>query len=214
MMADDRTARPVSGEIMTAPATLAAAAPGAVNEPADFIDADYVVMPHLAAADGAVPAPPPGVISTPIAGMDMLRKPDSPAERPPPSRGGPIFWTAGVCIIFGAFWVSGGHALLRHASILSVRQASVLTISGVRSHVDAVGAQPVLFVAGEAANDGSTPAPLPALEIRVDGNDGRSTRYTLGTSGRWLASGERFGFSSRLDVPKNGVKTVSVGFAP
>ena len=55
--------------------------------------------------------------------------------------------------------------------------------------------------------------PLPPLEIRVTGNDGRTTRYTLGTSGRPLAPGERFAFSSRLEVPKNGVKTVSVTFA-
>ena len=47
----------------------------------------------------------------------------------------------------------------------------------------------------------------------VTGNDRRITRYTLGTSNRSLAPGERFGFSSRLDVPRNGVKTVSVTFA-
>ena len=60
---------------------------------------------------------------------------------------------------------------------------------------------------------GRRPAQLPPLEIRVTGNDGHVTRYTLGTSGRSLAPGERFGFASRLDVPKNGVRTVSVTFA-
>ncbi|RUU50294.1 hypothetical protein EOC99_35320, partial [Mesorhizobium sp. M7A.T.Ca.TU.009.01.1.1] len=64
-----------------------------------------------------------------------------------------------------------------------------------------------------AVNDGAKPTELPPLEIRVTGNDGQTTRYTLGTSGRSLASGERFGFASRLDVPRNGVKTVSVTFA-
>ena len=39
-----------------------------------------------------------------------------------------------------------------------------------------------------------------------------SPRYRLGTSGRPLAPGEAFAFSSRLDVPKNGVKSVSVTF--
>ena len=57
------------------------------------------------------------------------------------------------------------------------------------------------------------PTILPALEIRVTGNDGRITRYRLGTAARPLAPGETFAFSSRLDVPKNGVKTVSVTFA-
>ena len=53
---------------------------------------------------------------------------------------------------------------------------------------------------------------LPSLGIAVTGNDGRITRYRLGTSGRPIAPGETFAFSSRLDVPKNGVKTVSVTF--
>ncbi len=66
---------------------------------------------------------------------------------------------------------------------------------------------------GEAANDGAGTLPLPPLEIRVTGEDGRVTRYTLGTAGRALAPGERFAFSSRLDLPKNGVRTVSVAFA-
>jgi hypothetical protein len=70
----------------------------------------------------------------------------------------------------------------------------------------------VLFVDGEAANDGAAAQQLPPLEIVVTGNDGRITRYRLGTSGRPLAPGETFAFSSRLDVPKNGVKTVSVSF--
>jgi hypothetical protein len=71
----------------------------------------------------------------------------------------------------------------------------------------------LLFIDGEASNDGNGASALPPLEIRVTGNDGRITRYTLGTAGRPLAPGERFAFSSRLDVPKNGVRTVSVAFA-
>ena len=61
--------------------------------------------------------------------------------------------------------------------------------------------------------DGQTVEQLPELEIVVTGNDGLTTRYRLGTSGRPLAPGETFGFSSRLEAPKNGVKTVSVTFA-
>src|SRR5690606_35376403 len=87
------------------------------------------------------------------------------------------------------------------------------SINRVTSRVDASGAKPVLLVDGEVANDGTGPSPLPPLEIKVLGNDGRITRYTLGTSGRPLEPGERFAFSSRLEAPKDCVKTVSVMFA-
>ena len=66
--------------------------------------------------------------------------------------------------------------------------ASALSISGVTSRVDASGPNPVLFVDGEAVNDGAKPAQLPPLEIRVTGNDRRITRYTLGTSGRFAGA--------------------------
>ena len=213
MMAEDRTARPVSGEIMTDPPANAVADRIMRGSAADIIDADYEVMPRLVAAAESASPPPRVIIPPSIEGMDMLRKPEAPAERPPAARGGPIFWIAGVGAALAAFWVSGGHALVRQAPFLSGGQASALTISGVTSRVDASGPNPVLFVDGEAANDGTKPAQLLALEIRVTGNDGRLTRYTLGTSGRSLASGERFGFASRLDVPKNGVRTVLVTFA-
>jgi len=212
-MADERTARPVSGEIMTDPPAIAVADRIVRGAAADIVDADYEVMPRFAPAVESVSPPPRAIVTPPIEGMDMLRKPEVPAERPPAARGGPIFWIAGIGAALAAFWVSGGHALVRQAPFLTGAQASALTISGVTSRVDASGANPVLFVDGEAANGGTGPATLPPLEIRVTGNDGRTTRYTLGTSGHSLASGERFGFASRLDVPKNGVRTVLVTFA-
>lgn len=70
----------------------------------------------------------------------------------------------------------------------------------------------MLLVGGEATNDGTIAEKLPPLDIFVTDNDGVVTRYRLGTSGQALAPGEKFAFSSRLDVPKNGVKTVSVSF--
>ncbi|TIV15464.1 MAG: hypothetical protein E5V99_31755, partial [Mesorhizobium sp.] len=113
-----------------------------------------------------------------------------------------------------SFWVSGGHALVRHSPFwVTAGPASALTISGVTSRIDASGLKPVLFVDGEAANDGLTSQALPPLEIRVTDNDRNIIRYRLGTSNRALAPGERFGFSSRLDVPRNGVRTVAVIFA-
>jgi hypothetical protein len=213
MMAEDRTARPVSGEIMTDPAANAAADRFLLGPAADIVEADYEVMPRIVPAAEAATPLPRAIVTPSIEGMDMLRKPEAPAERPPASRGGPIFWISGIGATLAAFWVSGGHALVRQAPFLSAEQASALVISGVTSRVDASGPNPVLFVDGEAANDGAKPAQLPPLEIRVTGNDGYTTRYRLGTSSRSLASGERFGFASRLDVPKNGVRTVLVTFA-
>ncbi|MBN9551319.1 MAG: hypothetical protein J0H31_21250 [Alphaproteobacteria bacterium] len=207
-MADERTARPVSGEIMTGTATNAAPE-RVLSDAADIVDADYVVLPRPAAH----PAPlPPQIPSTPpIEGMGMLRKPEAARSRS--SRGGPVFWIAGVGMALVSFWVSGGHALVRQGPFRVEEPASALTISGVTSRIDASGLKPVLFVDGEAANDGVGPETLPPLEIRVIDNDSNIIRYRLGTSNRSLAPGERFGFSSRLDVPRNGVRTVAVVFA-
>lgn len=209
MMARDRTARPVSGEIMTA---RDIAPDRGVRAATDVIDADYEVMPRMAVAMDTVP-PPRGVDTPRLEGMDMLRRPEASTAAAPTTRGGPIFWIAGLGAVFAAFWISGGHALVRQAPFLSEAHASALTISGVTSRVDTSGMRPVLFIDGEAANDGTAATTLPPLQIRVTDNDGRTTRYTLGTSDHSLSPGERFGFASRLDVPRNGVKTVSVTFA-
>ncbi|RWC93010.1 MAG: hypothetical protein EOS32_23830 [Mesorhizobium sp.] len=212
-MAEQRTARPVSGEIMTGLGT--SAAQEARAPVIDVVDADYEVLPRPSARPEAPPAPPSRATSTAaIEGMGMLRKPEAVAERRPASRGGPLFWIAGVGAAFAAFWVSGGHALVRQSPFWAVAQpAAALSISGITSRIDASGPKPVLFVDGEAANDGAQAVQMPPLEIRVTGKDSQIIRYTLGTSGRSLAPGERFGFSSRLDVPRNGVKAVSVTFA-
>ncbi|RWH67823.1 hypothetical protein [Mesorhizobium sp.] len=210
-MAENRTARPVSGEIMTGPATNAALERAMSNAP-DIVDADYVVLPRFATHPELSPRQPQIPPTPAIKGMGILRKPD--ASLPRPSRGGPTFWIAGVGIALVSFWVSGGHALVRQSTFwVNAAPASALTISGVTSRIDESGLKPVLFVDGEAANDGMGSETLPPLEIRVTDNDSNIIRYRLGTSDRVLAPGERFGFSSRLDVPRNGVRTVSVIFA-
>lgn len=186
-----------------------------VGAPADIVDADYVVLPRFAARSEQIAAPPPpSTPSTPsIEGMGMLRKPEA-APAPQASRGGPIFWTAGVGAALVAFWVSGGHALVRQSSFWAASEpASALSISGVTSRIDESGLKPILFVDGEAANDGARSESLPPIEIRVTDNASNVIRYRLGTSDRSLAPGQKFGFSSRLDVPRNGVRAVSVTFA-
>ncbi len=213
-MADAHKARPVSGEIMTDAAGPSAAAGISAPDVHEIIDADYEVLPQ--GPRNSAPARPPQrtAPTPPVEGMAMLRTPDAPPPRQPASRGGPAFWSVGIGIALAAFWVSGGDVIVRRMPLFAdIPQAAAFTLSGVSSHVDASGAKPLLFVDGEAANDGAGTLPLPPLEIRVTGEDGRVTRYTLGTAGRALAPGERFAFSSRLDLPKNGVRTVSVAFA-
>ena len=215
-MADKRRPRPVSGEIMTGTPEDAASPRSARRLGDDIVDAEYETV-LSAAPQPAVAAQPPataiGSAAAPLAGMEMLRRPEGPAVRASAVRGGPVFWIVGIGLAAAAFWVSGGHALLRGAPSLGTQaHQQALRISGVTSRVDVSGARPVLFVDGEAANDGGTTETLPPLEIVVTGNDGRITRYRLGTSSRPMAPGETFAFSSRLDVPKNGVKTVSVTF--
>lgn len=212
-MADRGTARPVSGEIMTA----ASLARNGTLMAADVVDADFVVLgpdagtrfdraPSHTTADAVEPAPL-------LNGMGMLRKGEATADTRSASRGGPLFWSCGIAAALLAFWISGGHALFREDAFFGTDDKAALSISGVSSRVDSSGLKPVLLVDGEAGNDGMVAAVLPPLEIRVTGNDGRVTRYGLGTSGRTLPPGERFAFSSRLDVPRNGVTAVSVTFA-
>ncbi|MGT2464656.1 hypothetical protein ACVOMV_02895 [Mesorhizobium atlanticum] len=92
-MAENRTARPVSGEIMTGPATNAALERAMSNAP-DIVDADYVVLPRFAAHPELSPRQTQIPPTPAIKGMGILRKPD--ASLPRPSRGGPMFWIAGV----------------------------------------------------------------------------------------------------------------------
>ena len=216
-MAYAHKARPVSGEIMTGATVPTAAACTTPAGQADIVDADYEVVSSAAPCPHRDFQPAPLAAAIPaVEGMDMLRKPAATtAPGSPASRGGPVFWIAGIGAALAAFWVSGGDSAVRQAGFFTAARpnGAALTISEVKSRVDVSGANHVLFVDGEAANDGAGASSLPPLEIRVTGNDGRVTRYTLGTAGRTLMSGERFAFSSRLDLPKNGVRTVSVAFA-
>lgn len=219
-MDDPLKARPVSGEIMTGAAldTPLKQFQSAAEPTNDVVDADYeIVRPvsrdDLKSSGAAVSAAPLAVTSSAPAGMAMLREGNATAMRKA-ERGGPLFWIAGAVLIVGAFWVSGGHALVRQsASLVAPEPQSAFSISGVTSRVDASGAHAVLLVDGQASNDGSAAGMLPALTIAVITNGGKTIRYNLGTSGRPLEAGEKFAFSSRLDVPKDGVKAVSVTFA-
>ena len=207
-MADQSKARPVSGEIM-AGTPLAGA--GCFPAPAaDIVDAEYETIRTTAPER---PAATIGSTEASPAGMEMLRGTDRAAARAHFGRAGASFWVFGMGIAATAFWVSGGHALVRDLpAFAQVGPAGALRISGVTSRVEGPPARSLLFVDGEAANDGDAAQALPPLDILVTGHDGHVTRYRLGTNGRALPPGEIFAFSSRLDAPKSGVRTVSVRF--
>jgi hypothetical protein len=204
-IADQTTARAFSGEIM-AGATAQAVRPVLAAAFDDIVDADYEIV---SPPERDPRRSPNRTSAAPAGGMAMLRRAGGELAARGPVRGGPIFWIFGMAAVAAAFWISGGHALVRPAA---PQPAAALTISGVSSRIETAGRNSFLHIDGHAANDGTAAADLPPLEIRVASNDGRVTRYNLGTSGRAMKPGDKFAFSSRLDVPKSGVKTVSVTF--
>jgi hypothetical protein len=212
-MHDERNARPVSGEIMT---PGAAAGEAAIASASDIVDAEFETLRPTAAERLAPPVTAIGTAAAPAQGLGTLRKGNRAAAPQAAARGGPIFWTVGLALAAGAFWVSGGHALVRQGASIApapqVQPVNPLRIAQVTSRVEDHGGRKVLFVDGKAVNEGSGERALPPIVIGVTANDGRTVGYRLGTSGEPLAAGGAFGFSSRLEAPMEGVKSVSVTF--
>lgn len=206
-MSEPSRARPVSGEIMTA----ATPAPEGFARAADVIDVEYETL--VDAPDSRMlPRTEADRAGSAFAGMSSLRQAAQAGAAA--TRGGPVFWGVGLSLVLSAFWVSGGHALLRDdvgGSSAYIAPAT-LRIVDVSTSVIGTHGRPVLKVDGAAVNEGNGAAMLPGIEISVAGHDGRVTRYKLGTSDRPLPAGQRFDFSSRLEVPKDGVKSVAVSF--
>ncbi|MEQ1953685.1 hypothetical protein [Mesorhizobium sp. CN2-181] len=207
-MAVTSTARPVSGEIMTG-RVLRRSADGHATGERDIVDADFEIV-----GERQPMVPRQSLRPRAEAGMDFLAAKPAPA-RPGlfARRGGVLFWSGGVALACMSFWVSGGYALVLPPGDPSAAAGPAFTLSDISSRVDSSGPRPMLFVDGQAGNDGAVGGAMPGLEIRVASLDGAITRYKLGTSSRQLDPGQRFAFSSRLEVPKNGVKSVSVTFA-
>jgi hypothetical protein len=82
----------------------------------------------------------------------------------------------------------------------------------VTSRIEQHGERDVLFVDGKALNEGGREQMLKPIEISVTANDGHIMRYIMGTARDPLAAGAEFGFSSRLEAPKEGVRSVTVAF--
>lgn len=206
-MPEMRTSRLVSGEIMSRPAAKPRAVAGH-----DVVDAEFETLGN-APADTARSRASAGEAVGAEPGLATLRAATPSPRRLRWQRAGMSFWLGGIAIAAAAFWVSGGHALFDlRASALVRAAASPLRIVDVTSRVETAAARSVLLVDGEARNDDTRQHSLPPLSIEVTAPDGSRTRYRLGTSGRYLQEGERFAFSGRFEVPKEGVKTVSVTF--
>lgn len=208
-MADPTSARPVSGEIMM-DVPQAAGRPRTVGKGrSDTVDAQYetVMAPGRPPKQPDVRRSDAGAVS-----MDILRPPRSTAKKAA-SRGSPLFWMIGIVVAAAAFWVSGGHVAARNAGFLAASPAGPSpSILAVTWRVDGSGQRPILRIDGDVANEGTGPGAVPPLLIAVTANDGLVMRYRLGTSSDLLPPGEKFTFSSRLDVPKDGIKSVSVTF--
>jgi hypothetical protein len=201
-MNEDDKARPVSGEIMAHGAPSRARA----RENA-FTDAEY--EPVAAVGDAASQS---FRTSRPTSGMDFLKE-RKQARSGSDRSGGPLFWVAGLALVVLAFWISGGHDLVRNTVLVAVEgKDPPLRINDVTSRIERHDGRDILFVEGHAENGGTQRAALPGIEITVFANDGRNTRYLLGTKDTELGPGDRYAFSSRLEAPTYGVKTVSVTF--
>lgn len=205
-------ARPVSGEIMSA----AGFHDGRARRH-DIEDACDAQFETLARAEKVSPARndvAAHLIAGPAAaGMNFLTQ-RTTSTRKNARPGGFLFWSAGVSCVALAFWVSGGHALLMDQDAPShTASKKALQIASVESRVEALQGRKILFVDGHALNHATMALTLPAIEIAVTGNDGRVIRYLLGDRESQLEPGSRHEFSSRLQAPDAGVKTVSVAFA-
>lgn len=210
-MNDTRRPRAVSGEIMTDDAPSADEWSRVHRTEPDIVDAEYEVLDREPSTSGDVRSEGKMDPEAAVAGLDMLRP---RAERGKSRRGepgGPLFWTTGALLVVTAFWMSGGHALLDRTDFFKSRTpAAAIRVASVESRIEKQGARSLLFVDGEAVNDDGVARTLPTLSINVLDNDGRTTRYLLGTNDRRLLPGEHFTFSSRLIAPNSGVRSVSV----
>ncbi|WP_416924183.1 hypothetical protein [Vibrio sp.] len=203
-MADSLNARSVSGEMMT-PGSLCAEAR---ESAAGIVDADYVEIGPQERREGQGAGKPDAAAAQPPGGMGMLDRSWKPAVQWTTGRGGPVFWAAGCLLVAAAFWMSGGHALMRPAA----PDRSDLRIADVRSITRTIDGTPALLVDGRIHNAGSAAGRVPDLAVRVRSRTGAATVYKLGSLRTPLPAGANYSFSGRLDLPMDGVETVSVTF--
>lgn len=180
----------------------------------DVVDAEFETLSVGPAERLLPPRAPIRTAAAPDRGLDTLRKSHAANAGHPASRGDPLFWSVGLSLVAAAFWVSGGHALVGPSILPAwhMSPANPLRIAEVTSRVEDRAGRAVLFVDGKALNSGSEARSLPPIEVRVTGNDGRVISYGLDALSDSLAPGDTVSFSSRLEAPKDGVRSVSVRF--
>ena len=207
-MGDPTDMPPLSGEIMAGDLPRGTQPQAAA---ADVVDAEFVTLPRGPAAAPAsamtvaeIPIVRPAF---PLTGMDLLKHAAEPGDVS--RRAGIGFWAAGLAAVVAAFWMSGGHTLSRHLPVLR-GDAETIRIAGLTSRVADTATGPRLFIDGEVRNTAGGGIVSPDLMIDVTAGDGLVTRYRLATGAGRLASGEARRFSSRLDAPESGVRTVTV----
>ena len=214
-MTADRNPRPISGEIMTGGGVPSRPAVGTRQD--EVVDAEFETVEASGSRDAATA--PLRMTSAPeavsVAGMESLRM--SGEDSAASARGGPLFWVFGMVLVVAAFWVSGGHALVRGMPFLQEPVAAIeptgLRIANLKTRIDETTGRAFLVVDGEAVNESSAPAVMPRIEISVVGSDGGMTRYFMGTRGRTLPPGGRLAFSGRLKAPIEGLDRVTAAFA-
>jgi hypothetical protein len=200
-MADSTIIMPHSGKVVAGEIMAGDAFAGARRErPHDIVDAEYETVARTAHAIPPVQAP---VNDKP--GMDLLRD-AAPAGS---ARGGVGFWGAGVLAAVAAFWMAGGHTLSRYLPF-SGADGGTVRVASLASRVAETAAGPRLFIDGAVENTALTSTPAPDLSIQVTGRDGAVTRYRIAATGQTIASGAAWKFSSRIDAPHAGVRSVSV----
>lgn len=204
-MHDHDKARPVSGEIMSGAAGRRAGGAGVAVTDAEFETIEAVAAGAPARAQRMAGA-------SAMRGMDFLSSKSAATPRNGASAGAG-FWVSSLVIVFGAFWIAGGHSLVRQVPVPGLfEREGPLRLIDVRSRVDDGDSLPVLFVDGAIENHGKSPRVLPTLRIAVVDVAGARTSYFLGTSDSVLEPGARYDFSSRLEAPRTGVSSVSVTF--
>lgn len=224
-MADQFTMAPLSGEIMAGPQPSGERLRSA---PEPFVDAEYETLPR------ATPNPPaprsadcgdvaaaavsrPGVVhpvSSPSQGMNMLRGMAMPVAGPRSSRGGAGFWLAGFLLAAIAFWVSGGHTLARLSAVLPGADAEPFRVASLASRVETADGRSMLIVDGTVAIASGARSVAPQLTIKVTAADGGVARYRLWTGRETIAGSATWRFSSRLEAPRSGVRSVSATVVP
>jgi len=214
-MADAFTMAPLSGEIMAGPGARAGRAHEAAPE--IVVDADFETLPRRAhpIPEAMIPAVEErhSSASPSIAGMDVLRGGQLPVTGLMSRHAGAGFWVAGAVAVVSAFWLSGGHSLARQMlPALSGSQAP-LRVEDLATRVQNVSGRDILFVDG-AIMPADTTRAMPDLTIDVTALDGSIARYKLGTGRDAPAGSGTWRFSSRLEAPRSGVRSVSVTVAP